>query len=459
MKKFASLLLTVALLATMLSVFAVPAFAEGETESINKPEGAEWLVDEGDNHVWYKLTENDTVLPDGKTGRTMTVGGKGKMPHYVATVPQLDERPWKGYIETITTVVIESGVTNIGNHAFNGCTNLTSVTIPSSVTNIGAYAFQNCKSLQSVTIPSSVMNIGTNAFYGCASLQSVTIPYGVTSIGQYTFYNCANLQSVTIPSSVMNIGWYAFYGCASLQSVTIPYGVTSIGQCAFYICTNLQSVTIPSSVTNIGVNAFACCRNLASVTVKTSTPPTLGQMVFNNTRPNLAIYVPCGAGTAYQEATNWSDKSGQIKEAYIVDDQPVGKGTVMFDKDCFPKETYTEPNKTVTVTVMPADGYRLKADSLLVKYNDNGEEKTATLTQNETDTTKYTFTMPKANVTVTAEFEKITDNTETGSTLSDGNVWIIAAVAVVAVAGAAALIIVKKKKKPALASGENTDEE
>ena len=42
---------------------------------------------------------------------------------------------------------------------------------------------------------------------------------------------------------------------------------------------------------------------------------------------------------------------------------------------------------------------------------------------------------------------------------SEGNIWIIVAVAVVAVAGVAALVIVKKKKKPAVASSENTDEE
>ena len=47
----------------------------------------------------------------------------------------------------------------------------------------------------------------------------------------------------------------------------------------------------------------------------------------------------------------------------------------------------------------------------------------------------------------------------TGSILSEGNIWIIAIIAVVVIAGVAALIIVKKKKKPAHASGENKDEE
>lgn len=48
----------------------------------------------------------------------------------------------------------------------------------------------------------------------------------------------------------------------------------------------------------------------------------------------------------------------------------------------------------------------------------------------------------------------------TGSVLSEGNLWIIVAVAALAIAGVAALFIVKKKKKPALAVGaDNTDEE
>ena len=53
------------------------------------------------------------------------------------------------------------------------------------------------------------------------------------------------------------------------------------------------------------------------------------------------------------------------------------------------------------------------------------------------------------------------DNEPTGlgSVLSDGNWWIIIAVAVLALGGVAALFIVKKKKKPALAEGESKGEE
>lgn len=43
--------------------------------------------------------------------------------------------------DDITSVVIENGVTNIGNYAFYNCGNLTSVTIGSDVKTIGLHAF------------------------------------------------------------------------------------------------------------------------------------------------------------------------------------------------------------------------------------------------------------------------------------------------------------------------------
>ena len=47
----------------------------------------------------------------------------------------------------------------------------------------------------------------------------------------------------------------------------------------------------------------------------------------------------------------------------------------------------------------------------------------------------------------------------TASVLSDGNIWVIIAVAVLALGGVAVLIIVKKKKKPVAANRTNADDE
>ena len=122
------------LLAAVMVVSLLPmtAFAEA-----TKPEGSEWLVDSGDNHVWYKLEE----VPASSGTYTLTIGGEGAMPDYLPDA--LADRPWHAVKDSITTVVIESGVTTIGYDAFNGFESLESVTIPSSVTSLWA-AFTNC---------------------------------------------------------------------------------------------------------------------------------------------------------------------------------------------------------------------------------------------------------------------------------------------------------------------------
>ena len=180
--------------------------------------------------------------------------------------------PWSSYRDSIKSVIIGNGVTDIGYYAFVGCTNLTGVTIPNSVTSIGIYAFYNCTGLTSITIPNSVTSIDYAAFEGCTGLTSITIPDSVTSIGFGAFYWCTGLTSVTIPNSVTSIGNYAFSWCTGLTSVTIPNSVKSIGDYAFADCTGLTSITIPDSVTSIGGAAFSGCTGLTSISVSDGNP-------------------------------------------------------------------------------------------------------------------------------------------------------------------------------------------
>ena len=150
-------------------------------------------------------------------------------------------------------------VTDIGDGAFEGNSQLCSIALPDTLTSIGQGSFRNCASLKTIVIPASVASIGNSAFYGCSSLSSVSIPNSVTSIGDYTFCECYSLSSVNIPSSVTSIGSGAFSGCSSLTEVSIPSGVTSIGGSAFTGCASLEYIFIPSSVTTIGAFAFSGC--------------------------------------------------------------------------------------------------------------------------------------------------------------------------------------------------------
>ena len=148
------------------------------------------------------------------SGGTLTISGEGAMDDYDY---DYSTAPWFGF--DINEIVVEDGVTSIGEGAFSYCTSLTSVAIPDSVTSIGSYAFYQCTSLTSVAIPDSVTSIGDCAFYHCTSLTSVAIPDSVTSIGHNAFYCCDSLTSVAIPDSVTSIGDFAFNWCDSLTDV------------------------------------------------------------------------------------------------------------------------------------------------------------------------------------------------------------------------------------------------
>ncbi len=228
----------------------------------------------------------------------LTVSGTGAMADYACN--GRSTAPWSGYWEEIITVVIESGVTSIGNHAFSNCTALTSVIIPGSVTSIGDYTFNGCTVLKSVTIGSGVTSIGKDAFSYCTTLTSVTIPDSVTSIGKDAFSYCTSLTSVAIPDSVTSIGDGAFNTCTTLTSVTIPNSVTSIGDWAFWYCTALTSVTIPDSVDSIGDFTFCDCRALTSINVDPGNRcySSVNGVVFNKDTTELVCF-PAGRTGAY----------------------------------------------------------------------------------------------------------------------------------------------------------------
>ena len=230
----------------------------------------------GENVTW-------TLTADG----TLTISGTGAMTDYT-----YDSRsPWYSCRTYIKRVVMQQGVTSIGDHAFWDCSGLTSVTIPDGVTSIGDSAFSGCAALTSVTIPEGVTSIGDYAFAYCVSLTSVTIPDGVTSIGDSAFSGCTALTSVTIPGSVTSIGGGAFSGCTSLTSVAIPSSVTEIGGSAFSGCTGLTSVTIPDSVTSIGDSVFSGCTALTAVTISDGVT-AIGGSTFSNCIRLAKVTIP-----------------------------------------------------------------------------------------------------------------------------------------------------------------------
>lgn len=125
---------------------------------------------------------------------TLTISGNGSMRSYSDIAYDLMP-PWRS---RTTKVIIEEGVTSIGQDAFYECKNIQNIIIPESVNSIDYRAFDRCYNLTSVTIGSGVTNIESEAFYNCTSLKSVTIPYNVTSIKirAFGYYYDRDLESI-----------------------------------------------------------------------------------------------------------------------------------------------------------------------------------------------------------------------------------------------------------------------
>lgn len=152
-----------------------------------------------------------------EAAKTLTISGSGATKNYLGVV--LNRAPWYDYMSEITTVVVEEGITELGNLNFYQCTSLTSVTLPDSLTKIGS-SFRECTALRKIVIPDGVTTIGSQAFDGCSKLSTVTIGNSVTDI-QFNAFNTTGITEITLPESVENVGLYAFANCSFLATVTV----------------------------------------------------------------------------------------------------------------------------------------------------------------------------------------------------------------------------------------------
>ncbi len=252
----------------------------------------------------------------------LTISGNGPMETSYSNVP------WKSYSSTVTSIVVEHGVTSIGTYAFNGFRQVTSVSLPDTLTAIDSNAFNGCYRLPSITIPYGVQSIGDNAFDGCSYLSAISIPGSVKTIGNYAFDN-GNLTSVTFSEGLESIGACAFYGCDDLVTVTLPASLKTLGNYVFQYCDSLTAVqvaagsasytsvdgvlytkdmrqlvlcppaypastlTVPSGVTTIAPRSMKKCRFLTSV-ILPDTVTSIGNGVFEECTALTSVNIPSG---------------------------------------------------------------------------------------------------------------------------------------------------------------------
>ena len=241
----------------------------------------------GEN-VAYSFEEDTGVL---------TISGTGDMVNYY-----LEKSPFYNN-EVIEKVIIEKGVTSIGNNSFDQCKKITSINIPYGIKTIGYNAFSHCEDLKNIAIPSTVTKIGSNAFSSCSSITDLVLPKGIEYIYDRTFDGCSSLTSITIPEGVKSIGEFAFYGCKNLTSVNIPNSVTGIGPNCFWGCESLASVELSESLTSISKWAFADCKNLTDVLIPIGVK-SIGEFAFYNCAKLVDVTLPDSAANIQKSAFN-----------------------------------------------------------------------------------------------------------------------------------------------------------
>ena len=143
----------------------------------------------GDNNqlIWKFDTES----------HTLTISGRGKLNSnytFGLQAPTQTER-----------LVIEEGVTSIGNAAFRDmCQAFTFIAFPTTVTSIGDSAFMgmNSRQLNKLILPIGLRTIGKHAFDGASYLQTIDFGASLELIKESAFNGCGRVKNMTCLAAI-----------------------------------------------------------------------------------------------------------------------------------------------------------------------------------------------------------------------------------------------------------------
>ena len=442
-KRLISLLLAFSMMLTFLPAGAVSAFAEGNLGPYD--------CGETPGTVTATLSPNS----DGEEGEetyTLTITGNGPMANYDRYITSSNDSyaPWYEKIQNITQLIVEGGVTTLGDnilsysyyddsgyHSFHP--NLREVELPEGLSCIGARAFCDSPELTEVKIPSTVTKIKDSAFSRCTGLTKIELPPQLEEVGYSSFCGCSGLTEITIPSSVKTIRSGAFEECYNLESVTLSEGIGEIGNEAFKR-TNLKSLNIPKSVKKLGRDIVYNCWHLPYITIEA---PSQLEETFEGSN---GVFQPSCNTNVYCEPRlerllrHFDGNEGFITtvDVTLVDGDTITPKKIDYGADitALDKDKPIKPGYTFTGWYTDADckirypdaqlftnikgtklyaGWKFDPDALVchpltvtggtvtVKYDDSDVTNTLTVTPDEA-TGKKTYSVPDgAEVTVTLD--------------------------------------------------------
>ena len=250
--------------------------------------------------------EDVTATFDDSTGKVV-ISGTGATKNFTYSA-----RLFKDYSSQIKTVVVNEGVTKLGNYIFYFWSECTVFDIASTVKEFGNYSFYHtgiysfapeagailgstmlsrsslvkltikagtseipselcrvCNKLTDITLPETITKIGKSSFASCMALETFKLPPSVVGLDTGSFGDLEALKTIGLMQNVKGMLYQTFQGCIKLEDGYIPYGITQING-AYNRCHAIHTITVPKSVTRVLDYAFGPMNNLESIYFLTS---------------------------------------------------------------------------------------------------------------------------------------------------------------------------------------------
>ena len=299
-----------AVVAMIFLITVLPVFAAEDKNKI------------GDNIYWN--IENGVLY----------VSGSGEIPNYTDGDKNENPPPWYSQKESIKGIVIESGITRVGDWAFGRFGNVCELSLPPTLETIGTQSFFRIGDVPRVVLPDGLTKAGQSAFgyskiksvvlppndanlyivfANCSELIKAEIPDGVTKISMGIFLNCKNLKTVKTGSTLVEIGQESFSGCTSLENISLSESVCAIGKKAFKNTGNIGMLSIPQGVSAIPEGCFENS-GIGNIYFENDNI-NIDSAAFGESKPKITAS-PDGAaktfadanGLEFAEAINFGDK-------------------------------------------------------------------------------------------------------------------------------------------------------
>lgn len=245
---------------------------------------------------------------------------------------------------------------------------------------------------------------------------ALMIPASVVEVKDYALSDIC-VTTVTLNSNLQKLGDAFLYKCKRLSSISATGNYASEDGVLFtadmktlvkYPCAKTaEEYTIPATVESISKWAFEGAGNLKKLTVQSATPPTLGELVFEDVDlTKVTLYVPKGSKATYKAANVWNnfkeilETGGQTEQTLALTALPA----MTYGDAAYTLPSTTAEELALTWTSSNTAVATINGNQLTIK---KAGSATITATQEGDDdylpfTREFTLTIAKAQLKITA---------------------------------------------------------